>query len=58
MKAYDIYYNSRRINNVPINKETLIEVLNRDYIYKKHPLTGDMEKIPTSKLITRTCTIV
>jgi len=58
MKAYDIYYNSKRINNIPINKETLVEVLKQDYIYKKHPITGEMEKIPTNKLITRVCTIV
>jgi hypothetical protein len=58
MKAYDIYYNSQRINTYPINKETLIKVLNQDYIYKKNNINNQLEKIPTNKLTTRSCIIV
>ena len=57
MKAYNIYYESERINDYPLDKKTLLKVMDEKYIYKKNNVNG-IKKIPTNQIITRICTIV
>ncbi len=58
MKAYNIYYESERINDYPLDKKTLQQVMSNKFIYKKNRMNDELKKIPTTKIITRMCTIV
>lgn len=58
MKAYDIYYKSERINDLPIDKSTLQKVMEKKFIYKKNRYNGDLQKIPTNEIVPRMCTII
>ena len=45
MKAYNLYYNNKRLNTNPINKETLeSEILNKEFIYKQSDIYKELIK--------------
>ena len=58
MKAYDIYYKSERINDLPLDINTLKKVISNKFIYKKNKFTNKIHQIPTNEIVTRMCTIL
>lgn len=58
MKAYNIYYDSMKVNKTPLNGTELQKVYNYKYIYKTNTINGKVEKIPTNKLRTVKCIII
>ena len=58
MKAFNIYYNGRKINSSPLVKEELLKVFEQKFIYKHNIITNNIDKIPTSKIYARKCIVV
>lgn len=58
MEAYNIYYNSQLVNNRPISKEDIINVLNNGNIIKQNKITKEYEEIPLSKIKIVKCTVI
>lgn len=58
MKAFNLYYKSRKINRVPMNIDTLKMVLKEKYIYKNTSIPGQIEKIPTNEIVAKQCTLL
>lgn len=59
MKAYNLYYNNKRLNTNPINKETLeSEILNKEFIYKQSDISKELIKLSTKNIKIVETTIV
>lgn len=58
MEAYNIYYNSQLVNNRPISKEDIINVLNNGNIIKQNKITKEYEEIPLHKIKIVKCTVI
>ncbi len=58
MEAYNIYYNSQLVNNRPISKEDIINVLNNGNIIKQNKITKEYEEIPLNKIKIVKCTVI
>lgn len=58
MKAYNLYYKSRKINRVPMDIDTLKMVLQEKFIYKQTSIPGQIEKIPTNEIVAKQCTLL
>lgn len=58
MKAFNIYFNGRKINSSPLNKEELKKVYETKYIYKRNIMTNMIDEIPVNQLQTRKCIVI
>lgn len=58
MKAFNIYYNGRKINSSPLSKEELTKVFEQRFVYKRNTITNLVDEIPTSQIYTRKCIVV
>lgn len=58
MEAYNIYYNSELVNNRPILKDDIINVINNGNIIKQNKITKEYEQIPLNKIKIVKCTII
>jgi len=58
MKAFNLYYKSRKINKIPMDIDTLRMVLKEKYIYKKTTIPGQIEKIPTDQIVAKQCILL
>ena len=51
MKFFNLYYNDSKINNRPLSKEELDNIMKTDKdIIKHNNITGKNEKIPLNKI--------
>ena len=58
MEAYNIYYNSELVNNRPILKDDIINVINNGNIIKQNKITKEYEQIPMNKIKIVKCTVI
>jgi hypothetical protein len=58
MEAYNIYYNSELVNNRPILKDDIINVINNGNIIKQNKITKEYEQIPLNKIKIVKCTVI
>lgn len=58
MEAYNIYYNSELVNNRPISKEDITNVINNGSIIKQNKITKEYEQIPLNKIKIVKCTVI
>lgn len=57
MKAFNLYWKSQRVNQLPLSREELGHVLDQKTIRKKLG-DGSSIEIPTSELVVRKCTVI
>lgn len=58
MKAFNIYFNGRKINSSPLSKDELKRVFEKKFIYKRNIITNFIDEIPVNQLQTRKCIVV
>lgn len=58
MKAFNIYFNGRKINSSPLSKDELKRVFEKKFIYKRNIITNLIDEIPVNQLQTRKCIVV
>ena len=58
MKAFNLYYKSRKINNYPLSQDDLNEIMKNKIIYKKNNTLGKIEKIETKDIVQVRCIVV
>ena len=58
MRGYNLYYNSKKVNQVPLSKNDVDEVFKKGVIYKKDPISGELSMIPTSRVSIVKCITV
>lgn len=58
MEAYNIYYNSELVNNRPILKDDIVNVINNGNIIKQNKITKEYEQIPLNKIKIVKCTVI
>ena len=58
MKAFNIYYNGRKINSSPLSKEELTKVFEQRFVYKRNIITNLVDEILSSQIYTRKCIVV
>lgn len=58
METYNIYYNSELVNNRPILKDDIINVINNGNIIKQNKITKEYEQIPLNKIKIVKCTVI
>ncbi len=60
MKGYNLYYKNERLNNMPLSKEELNEMLNNSnkYIYKHNTILNQTKEIDKKKVRIVECTVV
>ena len=58
MLKYNIYYQNERINNYPISKEELDNILQQKFIGKRNEDNKEVMRIPTSDINIIKCYLV
>ena len=60
MKGYNLYYKNERLNNLPLSKEELLEMINdsNKYIYKHNSILHKTKEIKKTDIKIIECTIV
>ena len=50
MEYYNLYYLGNKLNNRPVDKEQLDNIMNTKNINKRNPITGKLEHIITKQI--------
>jgi hypothetical protein len=50
MEYYNLYYLGNKLNNRPVDKEQLNNIMNEKNISKRNPLTGKLDHILTKQI--------
>lgn len=47
---YNLYANSTLLNTKPLTTEEVVNVMNKQFVYKKQKYTNELLKIPTKSI--------
>lgn len=50
MNYYNLYYKESKLNNRPVNKDDLGNIMKAKNICKRNMITGKLENIPTNRI--------
>lgn len=50
MTKYNLYAQGSLLNSRPLSTEEVVNVMNQEYVYKKHTRTDRLDKIPVKNI--------
>lgn len=50
MALYNLYANGTLLNSKPLTTEDVVNIMNKEFVHKKHKWSGQLEKIPTNRI--------